>query len=249
MGIFDEALKAIRDATAGGGQYKDPTQLARDCGFEPNLISRWLSGERSPKLNKIGPVLDKIGFRLVAPDERPDTTRDVALVVDVKMMQVEPGVRPPASAHYFAVPLADGAVAAGRGLLADEGVKGWILVYRNQESIRFRSNLVAFTIGKNQESMIPTLHPGDIVLVDRGDFDKGFKPPGNIFLVREPDDSIMVKRVVVKPKDGDMTITFYSDNAAEHPPLNYSLNQDYGKEIGRAIVGRVVWAWSDMARK
>ena len=39
------------------------------------------------------------------------------------------------------------------------------------------------------------------------------------------------------------------DNAATNPPLLYSLREDYGGEISNAIVGRVIWAWSDVRGK
>jgi phage repressor protein C with HTH and peptisase S24 domain len=44
---------------------------------------------------------------------------------------------------------------------------------------------VAVSIGKGEVSMVPTLHPGDIVLVDRAE--KAPDPPGKIMLVCEPD--------------------------------------------------------------
>ena len=70
-------------------------------------------------------------------------------------------------------------------------------------------------------------------------------------LVVEPghDGGAMVKRVSTQKVDGDVELIFYSDNAKEYPPSIYRLNRDYGGDIARAIVGRVLWAWSDMTRK
>ena len=112
-----------------------------------------------------------------------------------------------------------------------------------------RRNLIAVEIGKTSTSMLPLLSPGDIVLVDRDDIDVSHA--GHIMLVRDPEGAGMVKRVSVQPTPGgkDFSIQFYSDNAATNPPLLYSLREDYGGEISNAIVGRVIWAWSDVRGK
>ncbi|MCB8573639.1 phage repressor protein, partial [Bilophila wadsworthia] len=44
-------------------------------------------------------------------------------------------------------------------------------------------------------------------------------------------------------------ITYYSDNAAENPPEVYSLMEDFDGDWNKSIVGRVVWAWSDVSCK
>jgi hypothetical protein len=55
--------------------------------------------------------------------------------------------------------------------------------------------------------------------------------------------------VAVSRVDSDTEFVFYSDNSREYPPQTYRLKRDYGGDPTRAIVGRVVWAWSDMTRK
>jgi len=42
-----------------------------------------------------------------------------------------------------------------------------------------------------------------------------------------------------------------SDNPDKrfYPPSVHSLETDFHGDLRRAIVGRVVWAWSDMTRK
>ena len=100
-------------------------------------------------------------------------------------------------------------------------------------------------------SMVPTLKPQDIVLVDRQDKDvMNFK--GRIMLVLDPfDGSGKIKRVAAEnqPKKRDYRITYYSDNAAENPPEVYSLMEDFDGDWNKSIVGRVVWAWSDVSCK
>ncbi|WP_337618125.1 S24 family peptidase [Desulfovibrio sp.] len=157
-------------------------------------------------------------------------------------------VAPPVAEDYLAAPLV-GEVGAGPGYLPQESVESWFLVYKHVPAIMGRRNLIAVEIGKTSTSMLPLLSPGDIVLVDRDDIDVSHA--GHIMLVRDPEGAGMVKRVSVQPTPGgkDFSIQFYSDNAATNPPLLYSLREDYGGEISNAIVGRVIWAWSDVRRK
>ena len=72
-----------------------------------------------------------------------------------------------------------------------------------------------------------------------------------MMLVLDPlDGSGMIKRVAVTDlDDGDIRITYYSDNTASHPPMVYSMKKDFGNDLEKAIVGRVVWAWSDVKEK
>ena len=149
---------------------------------------------------------------------------------------------------YLAAPVV-GEVGAGPGYLPQDEVQSWFLVYKHVPAIMGRRNLIAVEIGKTSTSMLPLLSPGDIVLVDRDDIDVSHA--GHIMLVRDPEGAGMVKRVSVQPTPGsrDFSIQFYSDNAATNPPLLYSLREDYGGEISNAIVGRVIWAWSDVRGK
>ncbi len=81
--------------------------------------------------------------------------------------------------------------------------------------------MIAVEIGDKSTSMQPLLNPGDIVLVNRDDID--VSRAGKIMLVRDPNGDGMVKRVSVSPSTDrrDFFVQFYSDNAAENPPLLY----------------------------
>lgn len=67
MGMLEDSLEVIRKATSEWGLYENPSQLALAVGEEPNLISRWLSGKRVPKMDKLGKVLDHLGVALNFP--------------------------------------------------------------------------------------------------------------------------------------------------------------------------------------
>jgi hypothetical protein len=192
--------------------------------------------------------LESLGARIVFPDEERNRARDVCWV-NPKIVGAENGSPPPVAERYIAVPLAEGPVAAGPGMVPEDEVKSWVLVFKDHPSVSFRTNLVAVEIGKGQESMEPLLHPLDIVLVDKDDTRP--EPGGQVFLVREPDDSVTVKRVFIQRHEGEVMLNLVSDNPNKrlYQPMLYSLARDYGGDMRRAIVGKCVWAWSDLTRK
>ena len=214
-------------------------QFARETGVQQGSLSRFLKGEQSSLSgDTVAKIVAFLGARLVFPGEdSPEPARDVCWV-NAKIMPAGEHVVPPVAEDYLAAPL-----------VGQESVESWFLVYKHVPAIMGRRNLIAVEIGKTSTSMLPLLSPGDIVLVDRDDIDVSHA--GHIMLVRDPEGAGMVKRVSVQPTPGskDFSIQFYSDNAATNPPLLYSLREDYGGEISNAIVGRVIWAWSDVRTK
>jgi transcriptional regulator with XRE-family HTH domain len=249
MSILDTVKQGIaRLAREHGG----PSALAEKAGVGQPNVSKFLSGKAIPRFDTIARMLETLGAKVVFPDEERDTTKSVVFVAAKRPGSVGGAeASQPAPENYMAIPLAQGVVAAGPGLIPEDAVRGWVLAMKDQSSIRYRSNLVALEIGRNQESMVPTLHPLDIVLVDRDDFRP--EPDGSIFLVRDPgpDAEVAVKRVYTSRKDAQTLVTFVSDNPDKrsYPPSVFSLESDYQGDLRRAIVGRVVWAWSDMTRK
>lgn len=249
MSLLDSVKQGIaRLAREHGG----PSSLAEKAGVGQPNVSKFLSGKAVPRFDTVARLLEALGAKIVFPDDERDTTKPVVFVSAKRPGSVGAGESSrPEPENYMAIPLAQGGVAAGPGLIAEDAVRGWVLAMKDQSSIRYRSNLVAVEIGRNQESMVPTLHPLDIVLVDRDDFRP--EPDGSIFLVRHPgpDAEVAVKRVYTSRKDSQTLLTFVSDNPDKrsYPPSVYSLETDYAGDLRRAVVGRVVWAWSDMTRK
>ncbi len=254
MGMLEEALDGIRRIC----EKKSARQVALDADMNPSTLTRWLDGSRKPSFKKISPLLSNLNAKIVFPDDSPEMTRPVTICGHMSravhdQMQIHDSIEAahaaagPNSEDYIAVPLADMPVAAGPGLLPNGNIKGWVLAWRHQASIMWKSNLVAVEIGKNQTSMVPVLHPGDIVLVNRDDWEPD--PPGKIMLVCEPDGSAAIKRVSLEKDGKRVSVIFYSENSAEYPPKIFDVQEKYEGEIRRAIAGRVVWSWSDMTKK
>ena len=223
-------------------------QLARQTGTQQGSLSRFLNGgQDSLGGDTVAKLVKFFGAKLVFPDEEKvvEPDKDVCFV-NARVVPAGEGVTPPQAEDYIAAPMV-GEVGAGPGYIPPEEVKSWFLAYKHHPAVRLRRNLLAVELGKSSDSMMPTLNPGDIVLVDRDDRD--VQRPGHMMLVCDPDGAGMIKRVSVREEGHDFRITFYSDNATKHPPLVYSLREDYLDDWDRAIVGRAIWAWSDIREK
>ncbi len=243
-------LKEFFESQIGQGKpFATRVDMARFLGLpqtQATKLFNFLKGSDT----QYTAVLDwfgRLGGELLLPGNKISPAKNVHFV-NAKVINAGEGLPTIIPDDYLAVPLCSEA-GAGPGIVQCEEFQNWFLVYRNEPSIRLRSNLMAVKITKGSTSMLPTLAPGDIVLVDRGE--NSNPRPGRMYLVAEPDGSTKVKRVKVDlDKVARQTrITFYSDNVAENPPEMFYLESDYEDDLNRAILGRVVWAWGDVSER
>lgn len=240
--FFQAVMAAIRQAVdlQFGGNI---SRASHSWGVTGDNLHKWLRGDRVPTLEKISPIMNRLGISLNLPH---DAGRE-ACFVNAKVVSAGEGATPPQTIDYLAAPMVDEA-DAGHGHLPKNEIRSCFPVYKHQDAVCCRKNLLAVEIGEHSTSMQPTLNPKDIVLVDRDDRD--VSKPGHIMLVLDPvDGSGMITRVAVTDLENDFRITYYSDNTAENPPMVYSLEKDFNGDWEKAIVGRVVWAWSDVKEK
>lgn len=237
-----------------GGKFENPHQAAAALGLSKSEASKFykaLNQGTMPRIDSFLPWLEAMGAKIVFPGSEADQqehAREVCFV-NPRIVSAMEGAKAPESEDYLAVPLAAEAVAAGPGRIPSDDIRGWVLVWRHHESVRFKVDLVAVEIGKNETSMTPLFNPGDMLLIDKSDRDPN--PSGKIMLVCEPgqEGGCMIKRVSMKKKNGDYELTFYSENSRDNPPVNHMLRADYDNELNRAIGGTVIWAWSDVRGK
>ena len=242
--MYEQAIEWIK---ANSSAHGDAAELMRRAKASKPSWYKLLQG-KGVRSENLFEWLENLGFRLLPPDQQESRSRDVCFV-NAKVVNAEEGAPPVIPEDYLAIPLTNEA-GAGPGIIPVADHESWLLVYKREPSIQTRlTNLIAVRIASGSNSMEPTLHPGDIVLVDRND--KNASTPGGIWLVMEPDGSGKIKRVKLDsvPSLRLTRITFYSDNVREHPPEAYTLENDYDGDINRAIVGRVVWGWGDLTRK
>ncbi|BDQ36331.1 hypothetical protein SYK_06910 [Pseudodesulfovibrio nedwellii] len=246
MGFHDDLTNGLKGLVGKDRRFKNNARLAEACDVAPIQISRIVKKEREQYIKALAKIIDGVGARLIFDDANEhDTAREVCFV-DAQAVNAPDAIKI-AEEDYIAVPLAEEPVAAGPGLIPQDSIRGWVLVWRHHKSLRFTTNLVAVQIGKNERSMLPTFCPEDILLIDRSN--KNPEQPGKTWLVCDPDGGCAIKRVSTKPVDGDIELIFYSDNTQDFPPTSYRLKRDFDGNITRAIAGRVVWAWSDVRDK
>lgn len=245
MGIESDIKKILQEVIdeEDGNQSK----AARRLGVGPVTLFGWLKKDKLAQKNApLWTALENAGAKILRKDTtRAEASREVCFV-DAKVVPAGEGqAQKPAVEDYLAVPLVE-EVGAGPGVIPQGQLLSWFLVWKHQRAVMGKRDLIAVRIAERSTSMVPTLRPGDIVLVDRQDLD--CSRAGRIMLVIDPDGAGMIKRVSTRQirEDRDWQITFYSDNTAENPPIVYSLRKDYEGDWRRVIGGHVVWAWSDM---
>lgn len=139
--------------------------------------------------------------------------------------------------EYLAVPLVEGRIAAGyAGAIPGDYVEGLVWVHKPELGSREHHNLRAVRLDKKARSMIPTLRPGDIVIIDPVE-----KPPGAplsrkaIYAVKiDREGGCALKRV----KEAGPFWLLLSDNPEEEP---FVLEKSRYADL---IIGRVIWSWT-----
>lgn len=218
--------------------------FARKIGVQQGTLSRFLSQKTGLSFEGAMSLLGELGYTLAQTANSP-LAKDVCFV-NARIVNSEDEAPPIVPEDYLAVPLVS-EIGVGTGnISADERIL-WFLINRKEPSISTLKDPMAVRI--STDSMTPTLHPNDIILVDRDN--KRVTDGNKIWLVMDPDGLVKIKRVKMDyiPKRHTTRLTFYSDNVTKHPPEAYSLEEDFDDDISLAIVGQAVWAWSDLSRK
>lgn len=248
MGKTDWIIRFFESKIGHGKEFATRVDMARFLGLSPTQQTKlfnFLKGSDT-QYKAVLDWFERLGGKF---ESEITPSKDVCFV-DARIAPAGDALPPPPDEDYLAVPLVE-EVGAGPGIIPQNELISWFLVWRHQRAIQHKRDLIAVMLGKHSTSMVPTLKPQDIVLVDRQDKDvMNFK--GRIMLVLDPaDGSGKIKRVAAEnqPKKKDYRITYYSDNAAENPPEVYSLMEDFDGDWNKSIVGRVVWAWSDVSCK
>jgi phage repressor protein C with HTH and peptisase S24 domain len=123
--------------------------------------------------------------------------------------------------------------AAGEGALVNsEEVEDLLAFKREWIARELRSSPESLVLIHVQgESMVPTLNPGDVILVERN---HGAPAGDGVYVIRMG-DALLVKRLQFLP-EGALAVT--SDNPS-YQPFRVSLKEP---EEDFSIIGRVVWA-------
>ena len=149
-------------------------RAAKEFGMEEGaLLTQWLSGQRTPSLKTLAPILEKMGVTLSAPTLDP--------------------------VEYVMIPKVAAKAGAGSSLITDDAVAGFYAFRREflqREHICASKSVMMDVLG---DSMSPLIMNKDTILVDQSANTQQHLCEGKIFLVGFGED-LLVKRVQRSPR-------------------------------------------------
>ncbi len=162
MRHFNDSLLAYLNGAIGD----KVAAVARGCGIHPDVLYKWLRGDRSPTLRNIGPLLDYLGIRVQFPEAEPD--------------------------DFEYIPKVSAKAGAGASLETGGEVQSLYPFRRDflgKNHIYAKNAVLMDVIG---DSMEPLFHEGDTLLVDKRDLEVR---DGKIYVITLGDE-LRVKRVL-----------------------------------------------------
>lgn len=215
--ILDEIDKAL---TAKGLSAAAASKLAAGhFSLIKNMKASKAGGERYSveSLRKLAQVLD-LEFYFGPP----------------RAQQPEPPVLELDGDDFAAIPKLAVEASAGGGAINDDAPEVVGKLAFRQDWLRKigvkpdRAMLITVT----GESMVPTLNPGDLALIDQDGADWRDR---QVFALVDLDGGVRIKRIRMHDPRGLMLL---SDNTADHPP-----EARFGRDADRVrCLGRVVWS-------
>ncbi|HNX49226.1 MAG TPA: XRE family transcriptional regulator [Thermoanaerobaculaceae bacterium] len=223
---WEKLATRLRESAQGWAQ-KD---LAAEVHLAQPTISQYLKGTKRPSLESVlafARVLDVPVDYLLGRVETPDS-------------EPEPPVD---ESSFFTVPLLRDRTAAGQPRLVGAEVAAELPFTRYWLRKRLgviprpgRLVLIRVDKGWLGESMLPTIAPGSMLLIDRGPGSEGptAVEDGRVYLLSF-DDGLTVKRVY---RIDDHLVACPDNTTGEHRPFVIELK---GKRLQDVVKGRVIW--------
>ena len=236
--FFDRLALIMLELGFGKGQH---SKFANIIGISATYLSGILKLKKNPSFDMIYGIAHKfpiadIRWLLTGEDAPISKTHETIISAHPRIVSLGDKIASPTEQdldEYVAVPLVEGKIAAGSGRVVREDIRSFVWVYRPE--LGKRKNLVAVQIGSDEKSMLPTLAPGSILIIDRND--KIVTKKG-IYAVRTGQDECAVKRIHLL----DEVVLLCSDNLDYQPFLATT------SDLEQLIVGRVIWAWKSLLR-
>ncbi len=186
----------------------------------------------------------------------PDVLRQIASLYGTPYRQVlaswvehRYGVQPSALARdetptaiegFVALPLLADPIAAGQPIaIAPNPDRDRTLSFR-ETVVRKFTRPICLRIGPREESMLPTLEPGDVLVIDQNPDRRRSPQAGHIYAVNfDPltgDDGGAVKRIDLS--GSTLVVTSDNMNKRSYPPQVFNVTD---VDLLDALVGEVVW--------
>lgn len=242
-----EELYSRKDFIARLGKIMEERGIKEQAEFNELIgvqraITRWKTGETSPKIESliaIKKLFDKsLDWLLFGEEPKRIQPLQPLITITGATPHIPSDVRVD---DYMAVPVVEGLIGASH-----EGAVPWnyidhlIWIYRPEIGRRQWHNLRAIRVGPRSDSMIPTIRPGDIVIIDPEE-----RPPMQqldkkaIYAVRMDDwGNASLKRV----REINDSWVLLSDNLECDPVMIKK------SDMPNLIIGKVIWSWTNWIR-
>lgn len=236
--LSEQILDVLR---YGVREYGSAAALCRATGVSPVNMSRWLKGVL-PKTSEIEPVFNLLKVSLSVPDVITPTTQ--VQFVSPHVVPAGNDAPPPEADKYLAIPVVD-EIHASHGPVSPIDIKSWFMVRKDSTTLKYKKDLIAVVKDGEYNIQEPTLRAGDICIVDRDDIQPD---KGAFMLVRTPPTRqglVGQKGMLCRVYDNGDELVFDSDCKGTRPHL-YSIEKEYGGDVRKALIGKVLFCWSDM---
>lgn len=227
-------LQHLQERVPRGSQRR----VAELAGLSNVIFTRWFKGEREPNptlktLQSLASVLNMSVVDLLSPVARYPVDETAVRVSDEPYLG--DGSRP------LSIAVLAQEIAAGPAQELDEVTTGASYCFR-EEFIRRAgglTNLSLLRVSRHPcygSSMMPTIRPGSLVLVDRHEITQASFRQGCVYVVRsQTDEGVTVKRVWLAKN----ILVAWGDNP-DSPRFPIPVS---GTRLKEHLRGRVVW-WS-----
>jgi phage repressor protein C with HTH and peptisase S24 domain len=210
-------------------------EFAERMAIRPTILSRYFQDQVPDPPNLIK-IAQKTGGDIHWLLTGAEALRPFAGVPEFKLMTYQEWKKSmddkETRENYVAIPLVAGAASCGPGAVAEDEIESFVIIY--QEWCRNPENYRAIRITGN--SMLPTLHDGDLVAINIT-----LRAPGQLstkLIALNVDGECYIKRLIraktAKGKPGPWMAS--SDNRAEYDDI-VDIEPDQ-------ILGKVEWAWT-----
>jgi len=221
-------------------------QIAKELGFSKETVRGYRNKAADPKVEFIVKFCDKYGFDLLwfskgIGEPFPGARQQFPEICGPEEPAIPPSEGTVTTESYILIPEVEGRVTAGPegGLLYDEPIdhypfkKTWILNKFGRDSAHHKALVLVRVTG---DSMISTINPGELVLVDTWEPERLQIKDGSIYLVRMPDGMITVKRLMLNRLDGEVSLVCLSDNPS-FKPFKFQVEMP----LQWYVLGRIRW--------
>lgn len=158
----------------------------------------------------------------------------------VKLPSIPPRSRPTNVAGFTSVPLLEDEIAAGPPLIINESRIAGEMVFpqRSLDNLGI-GKPVCVVVGRRERSMLPTIEPGNVVLLDCSNERRSEPRKDRIYAVNV-EEGATLKRIVREPG----FVMLVADNPDKDNYETQRIPVDDDESIMRLVVGQVMW-WGD----